>query len=162
MKFLILLLSLQSQNLFAKEDILAVISNDENKQISNFIAVTDDSTNIIKAFFKDDYIDGKKVSRESLPAVELQKDGIILDKRGDHTVINLKSDNFDEHRGGMIVIDTLFNGINGERKEYDIKLAQSESGWKLFNEDKVVSKLHVEVNKKMFLGSVGVKNIKME
>lgn len=146
----------------AKEEVIATITNDENKQIYTFVAQTDEASNTIKAFFKDDYINGKKIERELLPSQELTRDGVVLEKRGEHTVINLKSENFDSAQGGIVTIDTLYNGINGERKEYDLHLAKSTAGWKLFRGDKVISKLHIEVNKKALIGAVGVKNIKME
>ena len=146
----------------AKEEVIATITNDENKQIYTFVAQTDEASNTIKAFFKDDYINGKKIERELLPSQELTRDGVVLEKRGEHTVINLKSENFDSAQGGIVTIDTLYNGINGERKEYDLHLAKSTAGWKLFRGDKVISKLHIEVNKKALIGAIGVKNIKME
>ena len=146
----------------AKEDVIATITNDEIKEKYTFVAQTDEVNNTIKAFFKDDYINGKKIERELLPSQELTRDGVILEKRGEHTVINLKSENFDSAQGGMVTIDTLYNGINGERKEYDLHLAKSAAGWRLFRGDKIISKLHIEVNKKALIGAVGVKNIKME
>lgn len=147
---------------FAKEEVLATITNDENKEVFTFVANTDETSDSLRTFFKDDYLNGKKVQRESLPTQELTNSGVVLDKRGDHTVISLKSHNFDLARGGTIVIDTLFNGVTGERKQYEIELAKDTEGWKLFNGRNSVSKLHIEVNKKTFIGTVGVKNIRME
>lgn len=163
-KFILFLIctSFISTKLFAKEEVLATITNDENKEIFTFVANTDDSTKSLKTFFKDDYVNGKKVEREVLPTQELTTDGVILDKRGDHTVINLKSSNFDYVRGGTVIIDTLYNGVTGERKEYEIELAKDGNGWKLWNGKNAISKLHIEVNKKVFIGTVGVKNIRME
>lgn len=146
----------------AKEEIIATITNDENPEVYTFVAQTDESTNGIKAFFKDDYINGKKTERELLPSAELKREGVVLEKRGDHTVINIKSENFDYLQGGIVTIDTLFNGINGERKEYDLQLAKAPGGWKLFRGNKIITRLHIEINKKALIGAVGVKNIKME
>jgi len=146
----------------AKEEIIATITNDENPEVYTFVAQTDEATNAIKAFYKDDYINGKKTERELLPSAELNKAGVVLEKRGDHTVINIKSEDFDYAQGGIVTIDTLFNGINGERKEYDLQLAKSPSGWKLFRGNKIITRLHIEINKKALIGAVGVKNIKME
>jgi hypothetical protein len=97
-----------------------------------------------------------------LPTDDLNKDGVILDKRGERTVINLKSDNFDFESGGTVTIDTLYNGVTGERKQYVIELAKDSSGWRLFKKNSIISKLHIEVNKKAILGTIGVKNIRME
>jgi hypothetical protein len=146
----------------AKEEIIATITNDENAEVYTFIAKTDDATNTIKAFYKDDYLNGKKTERELLASDKLNNGGLVLEKRGERTVINLKSDNFDYSQGGMVTIDTLFNGLNGERKEYDLQLAKSPGGWKLFRGNKIITRLHIEVNKKALIGSIGVKNIKME
>lgn len=151
-----------SGNLMAKEQVLATITNDENREVFMFVANTDDSTQTLKAFFKDDYLNGKKTEREVLPTKELTQEGVVLDKRGDHKVISLKSDNFDFSRGGTVVIDTLYNGVTGERKEYELELAKDKNGWKLFNGRAAISKLHIEVNKKALIGTIGVKNIRME
>ena len=153
--------ALMSVNAFSKENILATISSDENNQVFTFIVETDDSTNAISSFYKDNYIDGKRVKRDQLSADKLTQEGVVLDQRGNNTVIDLKSDNYDSQTGGDVVIDTLYNGINGERKQYNLSLAQSKDGWALFNDQKIITKLKIEVNKKPFIGSIGVKNIQM-
>lgn len=155
-------LSTFSGTVLAKEEVLATITSDENQEVFTFVANTDDTTQTLKAFFKDDYMNGKKTEREVLPTKELTREGVVLDKRGDHTVISLKSHNFDYARGGTVVIDTLYNGVTGERKEYEVELAKDKSGWKLFAGRAAISRLHIEVNKKALIGTVGVKNIRME
>ncbi|MGZ3787191.1 MAG: hypothetical protein ACXVLQ_01640 [Bacteriovorax sp.] len=151
-----------SAQVFAKEEVLAIITNDDNKDVFTFVANADDTGQSLKGFFKDDYVDGKKIEREVLPTKDLSKNGLVLDKRKDLTIINLKSDNFDYQRGGTVTIDTLYNGVTGERKQYEVEIAKDQNGWKLFNKKNVVSKLHIEVNKKAMIGAVGVKNIRME
>lgn len=151
-----------SASVMAREEVLAVITNDENQDVFTFVASTDDETQALKSFYKDDYLNGKKVDRELLPTSELTKEGVILDKRGERTVINLVSDNFNLNDGGSVTIDTLFNGVTGERKLYEIEIARDGPSWKIFNRNNIVSKLHIEVNRKMILGTVGVKNIRME
>jgi hypothetical protein len=148
--------------LFAKEEILATITNDQNQEIFMFVASTDENNQTLKAFFKDDYMNGKKTEREILPSKDLTREGVVLDKRGNHTVISLKSHNFDFARGGTVVIDTLFNGVTGERKEYEVELAKDKTGWKLYAGRIAVSKLHIVVNKKALFGMIGVKNIRMQ
>lgn len=150
-----------SGQILAREDVIATITNDENKEVYNMIVKSDDETNTITAFYKDDYLNGKKIERELLSSSELVRHGVVLEQRGERTVIALKSDNYDNERGGILTIDTLFSGINGQRKEYDIELSQSPQGWKLFKKGKVISKLHIVVNKKFLLGAIGVKEIQM-
>ena len=151
-----------SGKILAKEDVIASITNDENKEVYSMIVESDDETNSIKAFYKDDYLNGLKVSRKLLPSSELVTKGVVLEKRGERTVIALKSDNYDNQRGGLLTIDTLFSGVNGQRKEYEIELSQSKEGWRLFKKGKLISKLHIVINKKVFIGAVGVKDIQMK
>jgi len=158
-----LLSIIQSFSLSASENVLASISNDENNEIYQFIAEVNDTTDEISLFYKDDFVDGKKIERENLDSRELShQNGLVLEERSGHVVISLKSHNFDKSRGGIIEVDTLYSGLSGDRKKYELHLAKDSTGWKLFNGRQKISKLHIEVNKKAFLGSVGVKNIRME
>jgi hypothetical protein len=145
----------------AKEEVLATITNDQTQGVYKFIAETDDETNAIKTLYKDVSGSGK-VEREVLDTQELNQSGVVLEKRGSREIINLKSDNFDADNGGRVTIDTLYNGLSGERKEYDLELAKSEDGWKLFKGEKAITKLHIITNKKVFVGAIGVKDIEMK
>ncbi len=155
---------LVSGNILAKEEIIATITNDENKQVYTFVAETDDQTDSILSFYKDNYSSsGKKVDRELLASEKLTEGGLILEKRGKHEILKLESNNFDLEQGGLVTIDTLYNGVNGQRKEYDLQLAKATDGvWKLFKGSKIISKLHIVVNKKFMVGAVGVKEIQMK
>ena len=76
--------------------------------------------------------------------------------------MSLKSDNFDEEQGGIITVDTLYNGANGSRKEYDISMAKDKAGWTLMNQGKIVKQIYIQTNKVLFLGAVGIKNLIMK
>jgi hypothetical protein len=152
-----------STNLFAREETLSITDNDDNNEVYNLIVNVDDSTDTLKGLYKDTYINGAKIRRDILNPLDLKtSDGVILEKRDGYNVLNLKSDNFDYDRGGRIIIDTLFNGIKGERKSYEVELAKDKNTWKLFQKDKAVSKFHVKVNKIIVIGTVGIKTIIME
>lgn len=163
-KFLILsLFTLISLKAVAYEEILSVTDNDDNNEVYNLVVSVDDTTDRLNDLYKDTFIDGKKIKRDTLRASDLKtKEGVILEKRDNYNVLNLKSDNFDHDRGGQIIIDTLFNGIKGDRKTYDLELAKDKRTWKLFKNKKAVSKFHVKVNKVIILGTVGIKTIVME
>lgn len=163
MKLLTICIFILSFNLFAKEEVLATVTNDENTETYKFIVESDDNLGDVKAFYKDNYLKGTKTRRTRLESKDLANNsGLILEQRGEHKVIALKSDNFDRVRGGIVTIDTLYNGANGERHAYEIQLAKDRSGWKIFKSGRIVSKLHVEVNKVFLIGTVGVKNIRLE
>lgn len=161
--FITLLLLLSTFSTFAKEEILSVTDNDDNNEVYNLVVNVDDETQSLKQLFKDTYINGKKIRRDVLDPEKLTtRDGVILERRDKHNVLNLKSTNFDYDRGGRIIIDTLYNGIKGERRNYEVELAKSNDGWKLFKNNKVVSKFHVKVNRVIIVGTVGIKTIIME
>lgn len=158
-----LLLSLLSFKVYSTEEVLSITDNDDNNEIYLLIVNVDESTQSLKELFKDTYIGGKKMRRDVLNPLNLNtKDGVILEKRDNYNVLNLKSDNFDYSRGGRIIIDTLYNGISGERRFFDLELAKDKNSWKLFKNNKAVSKFHVKVNKVIILGTVGIKTIVME
>lgn len=151
-----------SGRVLAKEEIIATITNDENKEVYAFVADIDEETDAIRTFYKDDYLNGKKYERELLSTDGLASDGLVLEQRGEHKVIALKSQDFDLEQGGIVTIDTLFSGVSGQRKAYELQLAKSKDGWRLFKNNKIISKLHIVINKKFLLGAVGVKDIVMK
>jgi hypothetical protein len=159
----VLLSTAFSANLFAKEETLSITDNDDNNEVYNLVVNVDDNTQTLKQLYKDTYVNGKKIKRDVLNDQDLKTaDGMILERRDKYNVLNLKCDNLDFDRGGHIVIDTLYNGISGERRQVDLELAKDKDSWKLFKDGKVISKFHVKVNKVIILGTVGIKTIVME
>ena len=163
--FIISLLTLT--NLFisavsATEKTLATLSNDENKNTYLLIVDSDKDNQAIKTFYKDVYSNGKRITREVLDYNILINKGLILEQRDKYVILKLKSFNFDKEQGGIITIDTLYNGANGLRKSYDIQMAKTKTDWALINEGKIVNKIFIQTNKVMLLGSVGIKNLVMK
>lgn len=152
-----------SFNAFSQEIVLSVTDNDDNTEIYKLIANVDKKTQALKEFYKDTYDNGVKIKRTVLNPADLTSDsGVIMEERDGYNVLNLKSDNFDNVRGGRITIDTLYNGITGERREYDVELAKDKAGWKLFNGKKIVTKFHIKVHRIIMMGVVGIKTFEME
>lgn len=149
--------------LFADEEILSTTDNDDNQEVYKLIVSVDNNTQTLQGLRKDTYFNGKIIKRDDLNPLDLKtENGIILEKRGQYNVLSLKSDNFDYDRGGKIIIDTLYNGITGERRTIDLELAKDKANWKLFKKHVAVSKFHVKVNKIIIFGAVGIKTIIME
>jgi hypothetical protein len=146
----------------ASEQALATISNDESKNTYQLVIDSTDGNRAIKTFYKDIFLGGRKISREALDYRVLVRTGIILEQRDKYIVMRLKSNNFDEEQGGVITVDTLFNGANGTRKAYEISLAKDKAGWELMSQGKVIKQIYIQTNKVKFLGSVGIKNLVMK
>lgn len=161
--FLLFISTVFSFNAFAKEEVLSVTDNDDNNEVYRLVVHVDDNTQRLIELFKDTYINGQKIRRDVLNPTDLNTaDGVILEKRDNYNVLNLKSDNFDYDRGGRIIIDTLYNAIKGERRSFEVDLAKDQSQWKLFKNKQSISKFHVKVNRVIIIGTVGIKTIIME
>ena len=156
---------------FANEEVLSITDNNDNNEVYSLVVNVDDNTQALNGLFKDTYINGNKIKRDILNPLDLKAaSGMILEKRQAFNVLNLKSNNFDYDQGGTIIIDTLYNGITGERKTIELELAKDKDKdkdndkeiWKLFKNQVPVSKFHVKVNKVILAGTVGIKTIIME
>lgn len=154
---------LSSSPLMAKEETLSITDNDDNNEVYNLVVNVDETTQSLTDLYKDTFVNGKKIRRDHLNPLDLKtKDGVILEKRDNYNVLNLKSDNLDYDRGGKIIIDTLYNGVTGDRRQVELELSKDKNSWKLFKGNVAVSKFHVRVNKVVILGTVGIKTIVME
>ena len=159
----LMILSVLPVSVLAREEVLTTTDNDDNNEIYQLIVDVNESTQALKKLYKDTYVNGLKIKRDILNEDDLKtKNGVILEKRDKHNVLNLKSDNFDHDLGGKITIDTLYNGITGERRSYELDLAKDKTGWKIFKGKKVVSKFHVKVNRVILAGTIGIKSVVME
>lgn len=144
----------------ALEHPLLKITNEENNLIIEFVAETDEKNDFITNFFKDSYKKGgKQKEREALDIKRLITAGLILEKRDGHEVIKLLGENFAEHNGGHITLDTLYNGATGSRKQYELELNRAGKTWEVTREGAPIEHLHL-VSRKVFpLGTVGIENI---
>lgn len=146
----------------ANEQVIATVTSDENRAIFKLVIDSLDGRTIT-TFYKDYYIDGQKVYRDTFsPEGLLMKKGMILEQREKYIIMKLKSNNFDLEQGGVVVVDTLYNAISGERKSYEIQLAQGNSGWTLFKHGKSIKDITIKTNRVMLIGAVGIKNLVMK
>lgn len=142
----------------ATEQTVATVFNDESSTTYKLVVDAQDGRTM-KNFYKDVYEKGKKIRREALNPEVIVDKGMILEQRDKHIIMKLKSNNFDMDQGGIVVVDTLFNGATGERRDYEIQLAQDKTGWALFQRGKLVKEIYIQTNKVMLIGSVGIKNL---
>lgn len=145
----------------AGEKAVATVSSDENKTIYKLVIDSKDGRGI-EHFYKDVYENGVKTRRTELDPEVLMKTGMILEQRDKYVVMKLKSENFDIEQGGIVVVDTLYSGVSGERKSYEIQLAQDKSGWGLFKQGKSIKEIQIQANRVMIIGTVGIKNLVMK
>ena len=161
--FLLIMMSFSVSSVFATEEILSTTDNNDNNEIYNLVVNVDDNTQTLKELYQDIYINGTRIKREILNPKDLKSSsGMILERRNSLNVLNLKCFNFDNDRGGSIIVDTLYNAITGERRTIDLELAKDKNSWKLFKNKIAVSLFHIKVNKVIIAGTIGIKTIIME
>jgi len=145
----------------ASEHMLAEVQSSDTPKNIKLVLNYDDEEKIIKNIYKDTYIGEVQHSRERLNLEEILEHGIVIEEMNNQSVLKLKSDNFDYHYGGTIVIDTLYNYATGKRKNYEIDLSRYEDTWELLNAGRAFKTISIELNRVSILGVVGIKNLLM-
>jgi hypothetical protein len=147
---------------FAAELPILEITNEEDRDTMVFSLKTDVDNILITGFLKDTFSrKGKKIGRQEFDLEDIYKDGMILEQRKERIIAKLVSDNFDPKHGGDIIIDTLYNGASGKRKQYDIQLVHNTKAWVLTSKGKEVNHMHMKSKKIFLIGTVGIANLIM-
>ena len=131
----------------AAEKVLCLVSSDVDKDTGRMVYEMDEEGRAIKHLYKEAYVNGKLTERVEVNMADLLGDGIVLHKKDKYVTVRLYSHNFDEERGGVLFLDTLYNAVKGERKEYTIEVARTSdseitmsSNGKNFNSMKFIAK----------------------
>ena len=158
---LISVLNVAHSNELIKETEIATVLNDETKTVYKLVLADHDDRKIVNVY-KDVYEFGKKVRRDAMNPKIISEKGMVLEERKSHIVLQLMSQNLDLEQGGLLIVDTLFNGMTGERRNYEVQLAKDNNGWKLFKNGKAIKEIFIQTNKSRFFGSIGIKNVTMK
>ena len=102
---------------------LCEVTSDIDSDVAKMVYELDEDGRALKHLYKDVYVNGKRIDREELYAKDVIGDGIVLARKGDTIAVRMYGHNFDEISGGVLFLDTLYNGVNGERREYTFELA---------------------------------------
>lgn len=160
-KSLLIAALLFTKTVFANEEILVKISSDENSKIYLLKVNVDENTQNITQLIKETYDNGKQIKRDTLDYKKLPN-GLSLEERKNRKIIVLKSDNFYNDQGGLVAVDTLFNGVKNQRKSYQFELVRSKNSWELYYAKKAIKHIKILTNKSTILGVIGIKNLVME
>lgn len=86
--------------------------------------------------------------------------GSVVQVKSNRDVVKIRMNkNFDPTYGGPFVLDYLFSGISGERRDLDLDLRKNGSNWEVTLNNKTTSKLHVIGNRKIIVGVIGISRI---
>ena len=138
------------------------ITNEEDNEITRFILNTDNENEEISGFTYLTISSSGRVLKTVKKSYQglFSKIGIVIEKRKDRNIVIFRSDNFaGRHNGGNIIVDTLYNGATGKRKNYDFELVRAGSKWEILYKHVPISKIHLKSNKLPFIGTVGISDL---
>jgi hypothetical protein len=147
-----------SLNVFSSE-LLCTISSDIDSNIAKLTYDLDQDTNQITHMFQETYENGKLTAKEEMNVDQLVHGGIILLKKDKTIVVKISSDNFSTDAGGVMVLDTLYSGISGERRQYEIDLSKTNTSWALSNNKIDFTNMKFIAKRSKLLGVIGIDRI---
>ena len=142
----------------ATEKSLCVVSSDIDSDIGKIVVELDQDNRGIQHLYQDTYRDSKLTARLELKAEGLRT-GIVLNRKEKYITVRMHSDNFDPERGGVLYLDTLYNGVSGERREYVMELAMDKSGPMLIQNKLEFSKMNFIAKRSKVLGVIGIEKV---
>lgn len=138
---------------------LVHITNDEDKTYYHLGINVDDDSLEVESLYKNEFDKkGNIISSKTYTLQQLLR-GVVLVERSDREVVKILASNLNPSDGADITIDTLYSGVNGERKVYDASVERVGEDWKFNFESKRAKKLHFVSNKKFIIGTVGIKEV---
>ncbi len=144
----------------AQEKVLCMVSSDVDKSTGRMTYVMDEDGRRIAHLYKESYENGKLTERSEVDMSDLNDKGIVLHQKDKYVTVRLYSHNFDEERGGVLYLDTLYNAVKGERKEYQIEVVKNEqSDILMINNKKSFTRMHFIGKKAPVLGVIGIDKV---
>ena len=157
--FLVLSLSLLTFSLSATERTLCLVTSDVDKEVGKMVYEMDEDGRGIKSLFKERYLNNKLIERVKLDPESLNGDGIVLHKKDKYITVRLYSHNFDQERGGVLYLDTLYNGVKGERREYTIETGIDQGSAMMTYNKKELTKMNFVAKRSPLLGIIGIEKV---
>lgn len=154
----VLLFSTLSFSLMAEERVLCTVSSDIDTDIGKFVYQMDDELRSITHLYQDSYHDGKLTGRIELNPEGL-KEGIVLNQKGKYIIVRMHGDNYDAESGGVLYLDTLYNALSGERREYELNLVMDKEGPALISNKVKFNQMKFIANRSRPLGVIGVAKV---
>ncbi len=144
----------------ATEKVLCVVTSDVDADVGKLIYEMDEDGRGIKHLYSEKWVNNKLVAREEINILDVNGDGIILHKKDKYVTVRLYSHNFDEERGGTLQLDTLYNAIKGERREYTIEVSKNSINQIEMASNKVTfNKMKFIGKKSPILGVIGIEKV---
>lgn len=142
----------------AAEKVICEVSSDLDSDTGKMVVEMDPDNRSIVHLYQDSYHNLNRVSRIELNASELSN-GIVLNRKDKYITVRMYSHNYDPERGGILYLDTLYNGVTSERREYEIQLSMDKEGPMLIRNKVRFSKMKFIAKKSKVLGVIGIEKV---
>jgi hypothetical protein len=161
MKFFALICLIFSFSLQAREHRLVTITTDEDKDVFVFVIESDQRNRNISKFHQDLYDQhGVLIERETFPIAAISmRSGLVLNEKEGRVVVRMTSENFESHNGGHVLIDTLYNGVTGSRRNYEYEVVRAGQTWELVQDGRPVRSIHLRSKRVLAIGTVGIAGV---
>jgi hypothetical protein len=150
-----------SFNSFAAVTKLVSATNEEDSNTMVISLITDSTSDVTGINVKLISKSGSVKDSENFDAEDVYNGFTLMEKEG-RKIVRLVSSNFAGHQGGEIKVDYLYNGITGSRAALLLDLSRDGDQWKLTYKGSRTRKLHFVSNKKMLVGTIGVKRVEVQ
>ena len=154
-----LALSTLLSSTFAAEKVLCIVTSDIDKDYGKMVVDYDEESRVVTHLYTEKWVNDKRVERVEINSEDLIGDGVILNKKDKHIIVRLYSHNFDKSSGGVLYIDTLYNGIKGQRKEYTIEARMDGSDAVMTYNNQPFNRMHFVAKRSAILGVIGIEKV---
>lgn len=144
---------------FAAEKVLCTVTNDVDKEVGKMVYEYDEDSRVVTHLYKERWLDNKRIERVEMQAKDLLGDGIVLNRKDKYVTVRLYSHNFDESSGGVLYLDTLYNGVNGQRKEYTIEVRMDSGEAVMTYNKQAFNRMHFVAKRSPILGVIGIEKV---
>jgi len=155
----LVLLSTYFNVTYAVEKVLCLVTSDVDKDVGKMVYELSEDGRTITHLYKESYSNGTLTSREELKVQDLLGNGIILNKVDKYVTVRMYSYNFDVESGGVIYLDTLYNGVTGERKEYVIEVNHDGENARMIYNKSEFSRMNFIAKRSKILGIIGIDKV---
>lgn len=156
----VLTLSTFSGALHAAEKLLCTVTSDVDSDVGKLVYEMDEDNRVIKHLYSEKWVNNKLVDRAEIDMSGLNGNGIVLHKKDKYVTVRLYSHNFDEERGGVLYLDTLYNAVKGERREYAIEVSKNaDSEIEMSNNKQRFSNMKFIGKKAPIVGVIGIERV---
>ena len=155
----VLALSTILSTAFGAEKVLCIVTNDIDKEVGKMVVDYDEESRVVTHLYKERWVDNKRIERVEMQTKELLGDGVILNRKDKYITVRIYSHNFDESSGGILYLDTLYNGVNGQRKEYTIEARMDGADAVMTYNKQPFNRMHFVAKRSAILGVIGIEKV---